>query len=289
MRNRPQSISPPSSAEVADDVARALAEDLGSGDITAALIDAGRESAAEVRSREAAILCGRAWFDEVFRQIDSAVVTQWAYADGAEIGPDAVVCTLRGPARALLSGERTALNFLQTLSGSATAAHRYVQAVAGTGTRILDTRKTLPGLRAAQKYAVRCGGAANHRSGLYDAVLIKENHIAALGSLEEAVRLARGSQPKLMIEVEVENVEQLEAALATSADRVLLDNFPLSSLRDAVAKRNSHGGRRKELEASGGIEIETIRAIAATGVDFISVGAITKHVRATDFSMRFSG
>jgi nicotinate-nucleotide pyrophosphorylase (carboxylating) len=273
--------------DIADVVSRALAEDLGPGDITAALLGARLQAAAELRLRETAVLCGSAWFDEVFRQIDPAVTTRWAYADSSEAPADAVVCTLRGPARALLSGERTALNLLQTLSGTATAAHRYTQAVAGTGARILDTRKTLPGLRSAQKYAVRCGGAVNHRSGLYDAVLIKENHIAAMGGIEAAVRAARESQPAVLIEIEVESLEELDAALRTDADRLLLDNFALPDLRAAVTERDAHGGKRKELEASGGIELQGIRAVAETGVDFISVGAITKHLRAVDFSMRF--
>jgi nicotinate-nucleotide pyrophosphorylase (carboxylating) len=273
--------------DVSDVVARALAEDLGSGDITAALIDAQRTAHAEVRLREAAVLCGTAWFDEVFRQIDAAVAVRWLHGDGAPLPADTVVCELGGPARSLLSGERTALNLLQTLSGTASAARRYAQAVAGTGARILDTRKTLPGLRSAQKYAVRCGGALNHRSGLFDAVLIKENHIAAVGSLAETVRLAKTSHPSVLIEVEVESLAELDEALETQADRLMLDNFSLEALREAVARRNAHPGTRKELEASGNVEIDTVRAIAETGVDFISVGAITKHVRGTDFSMRF--
>lgn len=273
--------------DVADVVARALAEDLGSGDITAALIDPRYTAHAEVRLREAAVLCGTAWFDEVFRQIDAAVAVRWLRGDGAHLPADTVVCELSGPARALLSGERTALNLLQTLSGTASAARRHTQAVAGTGARILDTRKTLPGLRSAQKYAVRCGGALNHRKGLFDAVLIKENHIAAVGSLAETVRLARASQPSVLIEVEVESLAELDAALETSADRLMLDNFSLEALRDAVERRDAHPGARKELEASGNVEIDNVRAIAETGVDFVSVGAITKHVHATDFSMRF--
>jgi nicotinate-nucleotide pyrophosphorylase (carboxylating) len=198
-----------------------------------------------------------------------------------------MVCTVAGPARALLTGERTALNFLQTLSGTASAASSFADAIRGTNARILDTRKTLPSLRTAQKYAVRCGGAYNHRQGLYDAILIKENHIAAVGSIESAVKRAREQAPSLLLEIEVENLEQLRAALETSADRIMLDNFPLAQLREAVAIRNAHKGKRKELEASGNIDLDNVRAVAETGVDWISTGAITKNVRATDYSMRF--
>jgi nicotinate-nucleotide pyrophosphorylase (carboxylating) len=273
--------------DIAAVVARALAEDLGSGDVTAVLIDEKQRAKAQVLARESAILCGTPWFDEVFHQIDAASDVRWLFNDGARIARDTVVCTLVGPARALLSGERTALNFLQTLSGTATAASRFAEAVRGTPARILDTRKTLPGLRSAQKYAVRCGGAYNHRHGLYDAVLIKENHIAALGSIDAAVRRARAQAPSLLLEVEVENVEQLRVALETAADRIMLDNFSLEQLRAAVAIRNAHSGKRKELEASGNIDINNVRAVAETGVDWISTGAITKHVQATDYSMRF--
>lgn len=213
---------------------------------------------------------------------------RWAHDDGARIARDTIVCKLSGPARALLTGERTALNFLQTLSGTATAAKRFADAVRGTAARILDTRKTLPGLRSAQKYAVRCGGAHNHRQGLYDAILVKENHIAALGSIEAAVRSARAQAPSVLLEVEVEDLEQLRAALATTADRIMLDNFDLENLREAVAIRNAHKGHRKELEASGNIDLDNVRAVAETGVDWISTGAITKHVKATDYSMRFA-
>jgi nicotinate-nucleotide pyrophosphorylase (carboxylating) len=240
-----------------------------------------------VVAREPAVVCGRAWFDEVFRQIDRGVTVDWRAADGDELIADATVCEIRGPARSIVSGERTALNFLQTLSGTATATRRLVDLLAGTSTRILDTRKTLPGLRLAQKYAVRCGGGTNHRIGLYDAVLIKENHIAAAGSLAETVRTARRNSPNVMIEVEVENLAQLTEALATEAQRVMLDDFSLDDMRKAVAERNAHAGPRKELEASGSITADNLRAVASTGVDFISIGAITKHVRAIDFSMRF--
>jgi nicotinate-nucleotide pyrophosphorylase (carboxylating) len=268
---------------VTDDVSRALREDMGDGDRTADLIPADIEFDTRVISREAAVLCGRPWFEETFRQLDPAVRLHWQADDGALIRRDQEVCRLHGPARAILSGERTALNFLQTLSGTATQARRYVEAVAGTGAIILDTRKTLPGLRLAQKYAVRCGGAQNHRIGLFDAVLVKENHISAAGSITEAVGQALRLYPGLLLEVEVENFEQLEEALRAGAQRVLLDNFDRQGLRTAVERYKG----RIELEASGGIDLQSVRAVAETGVDFISTGAITKSVQATDFSMRF--
>lgn len=271
--------------DIASVVSRALAEDIGSGDLTAGLL-AERNVAAEVVLKEHAVLCGTAWFDEVFRQLDDSVAIEWRHSDGAVLEPETVVCRLTGPARALLSGERTALNFLQTLSSTATAARSFAAAVEGTAARILDTRKTVPGLRSAQKYATRRGGAVNHRHGLYDAVLIKENHIAAHGSVAETVRLAHELAGEVLIEVEVENLEQLREALDTDAERLLLDNFTLSMLREAVAIRDAHPGLRKELEASGGIDLANVRAVADTGVDWISVGAITKNVSATDFSMR---
>jgi len=270
---------------VADDVARALREDVGDGDRTANLIPADTELDTRVISREAAVLCGRPWFEETFRQLDPAVRLRWQASDGELIRRDQVVCRLHGPARATLSGERTALNFLQTLSGTATQARRYAEAVAGTGAIILDTRKTLPGLRLAQKYAVRCGGAQNHRIGLFDAILVKENHISAAGSITAAVGQALRLYPGLLLEVEVENIEQLEEALRAGAQRVLLDNFSLNGLKAAVEQYKG----RIELEASGGIDLESVRAVAETGVDFISTGAITKSVQATDFSMRFVG
>lgn len=233
------------------------------------------------------MLCGTAWFDEVFRQMDAAVVVDWRHADGQRLDAGMVVCTLTGPARAILSGERTALNFLQTLSGTATAAAAFVDATDGTSARILDTRKTLPGLRSAQKYAVACGGACNHRMGLFDAILIKENHVAAAGGIGEAVRRARRQSGGVLVEVEVESLDELREALGTNADRVMLDNFSIEDLHAAVAMRDGHSGARKELEASGGITLERIAEIAATGVDWISVGAMTKDLTATDFSMRF--
>lgn len=268
-------------------VAAALREDLGSGDLTAALIDASTRAAAHVVAREPAIVCGRAWFDEVFRQIDPGVTVAWRAADGDAVTADTIVCDLRGPARSIVTGERTGLNFLQTLSGTATATRQLVDLLKGTQTRVLDTRKTLPGLRLAQKYAVRCGGGTNHRVGLFDAVLIKENHIAAVGSLAEAVRTARKNSPNVMIEVEVENLAELREALASDADRIMLDDFSLDDMRAGVALRNAHLGSRKELEASGSMNADTLRKVAETGVDFISVGALTKHVRAIDYSMRF--
>jgi nicotinate-nucleotide pyrophosphorylase (carboxylating) len=273
--------------DIAAVVAGALAEDVGTGDLTAALIDPFAQARARVMAREPAVVCGRAWFDETFRQVDAGIRIRWHVNDGDAVAPDAVLCELSGLARGLLTGERTALNFLQLLSGTATATRRLVDIVAGTNTRILDTRKTVPGLRRAQKYAVRCGGGCNHRIGLFDAVLIKENHVAAAGGVGAAVTLARKTAHDVLVEVEVETLEQLNEALETDADRIMLDNFTLDALRVAVAQRDAHGGRRKELEASGGIDEGTLRAVAGTGVDFVSIGAITKHVRAIDLSMRF--
>jgi nicotinate-nucleotide pyrophosphorylase (carboxylating) len=279
--------SPTLPSDVSAVVAAALAEDLGTGDLTADLIDPKARGRARIIVREPAILCGRAWVDETFRQLDSAIVTAWRAKDGDAIAPDSVVCEIGGPARGLVTGERTALNFLQTLSGTATATRALADLLAGTKTRVLDTRKTLPGLRLAQKYAVRCGGGENHRLGLYDAVLIKENHIAAVGSLGKAVQAARRRAPKAPLEVEVENLVELAEALGTDADRIMLDDFAIEDIERAVALRDRHVGKRKELEVSGGVQADAIAAIAATGVDFVSVGALTKHVRAIDFSMRF--
>ena len=273
--------------DVATVVSRAIAEDLGNGDLTADLIAASTQAVARVIAREPATLCGRAWFDETFRQLDPRVAVVWQAADGDSVGADTSVCELRGPARSIVTGERTALNFLQTLSGTATTVRSYAALVAGTSTRILDTRKTLPGLRLAQKYAVRCGGGENHRIGLFDAVLIKENHIAAVGSVSAAVAVARRQSPHVMIEVEVETLTQLREALLTDADRVMLDDFSLDDMRAAVTLRDAHRGKRQELEASGNVDAARLKAVAATGVDFISIGAMTKHVRAIDFSMRF--
>ena len=264
-------------------VALALAEDVGGGDLTAALIPEEALAEATVISRENAILCGAAWFNAVFQQLDARIAIDWQAADGDCITPDQHLCTLRGPARALLTGERTALNFLQLLSGTATLARRYADAVAGTRATILDTRKTLPGLRLAQKYAVRCGGCRNHRIGLFDAVLIKENHIMAAGSIGKAIAAARRLHPEVTVEVEVENLAELAEALTAQPDIVMLDNFDLATMVEAV---NVTGGRVK-LEASGNVNFETVRPIAETGVDYISIGGLTKDVRAVDLSMRF--
>lgn len=268
---------------IASQVAVALAEDLGNGDLTAALIPPAAQAQATVISREAAVLCGQEWFDAVFAQLDTTIQINWSVQDGSALQPDQTLCTLSGPARAILSGERTALNFLQSLSGTATLAQRYVQAVAGTGVRILDTRKTLPGLRLAQKYAVRCGGASNHRVGLYDGILIKENHIMAAGGIHQAVAQARQHSPGMPVEVEVESLEELQQALDAGAEAMLLDNMSLAMLAEAVTITAG----RARLEASGGVNLDTIRAIARTGVDDISVGELTKHLRAIDLSMRF--
>ena len=281
-----QSIPLPS--DIAAVVGRAIAEDLGSGDLTAALIDVRTQGVARVIARENAVLCGTAWFDETFRQIDASVAIAWHYHDGDRMRTDSVVCELRGPAQSIVTGERTGLNFLQTLSGTATATRACVDLVAGTKARILDTRKTVPGLRLAQKYAVRCGGGTNHRIGLFDAILIKENHIAAVGGVSAAVAIARRNSPQTMIEVEVETLVQLSEALDSDADRILLDNFSTEQMRRAVAMRDAHPGKRQELEASGSVSAETLRAVAETGVDFISIGALTKHVRAVDYSLRFA-
>jgi nicotinate-nucleotide pyrophosphorylase (carboxylating) len=265
-------------------VRQALDEDIGSGDVTAALIPAQTQWQATVISRETAVLCGRAWFDAVFQLIDEHIKINWQATDGETIKSDQTICTLHGSARVLLSGERTALNFLQTLSGTATLANRYAETVKGLNTRILDTRKTIPGLRRAQKYAVLCGGCHNHRAGLYDAYLIKENHIAAAGSIKDAVTTAQSSRNNLLIEVEVENIEQMQEALDAGVKRLLLDNFTIDQLREAVTLNN----HRADLEASGGITLDNLREIAETGVDYISIGALTKDVRAIDLSMRFN-
>ncbi|MCC6134423.1 MAG: carboxylating nicotinate-nucleotide diphosphorylase [Candidatus Contendobacter sp.] len=264
-------------------VALALAEDVGSGDLTAALIPETAEAEATVISRESAVLCGAAWFDAVFQQLDPRIRIDWRAADGDRIEPDQLLCTLHGPARALLTGERTALNFLQLLSGTATLARRFADAVAGTGATILDTRKTLPGLRLAQKYAVRCGGCQNHRIGLFDAVLIKENHIMAAGSISNAIAAARRLHPHVTVEVEVENLEELQEALAARPDIVMLDNFALTAMTEAVKLAD----RQVKLEASGNVNFATVRQIAETGVDYISIGGLTKDVQAVDLSMRF--
>jgi nicotinate-nucleotide pyrophosphorylase (carboxylating) len=278
-------LSPAPPSDLSDQVARALREDIGSGDLTAALIGAATRGRARVLCREAAVLCGAAWFDDTFRQLDAAVQVRWRFEDGAGIAAGAIVCELQGPARALLTGERTALNFVQLLSATASVTHRYVEAVAGTGCRILDTRKTIPGLRSAQKYAVRCGGGSNHRLGLYDMVLIKENHIVAAAGIAAAVAEARRHAAHVRVEVEVENIEQLRQGLDAGADVIMLDNFNLEQMRAAVAANRAHV-RPVPLEASGGLTLQAVRAIAETGVDYISIGALTKNLAAIDLSMR---
>ena len=267
---------------IAKVVTQALAEDIASGDITAELIGAHVQASGRIVTREDGILCGTAFALEAFQQIDPSCHVEWAAQDGDAIAADSLVCTLSGPARALLTGERTALNFLQLLSGTASTAGQYAARVAHTGVKLLDTRKTVPGLRLAQKYAVTCGGCYNHRIGLFDAFLIKENHISAAGSIAKAVAAARDVAPDKPVEVEVENEAELEQALTAGADRIMLDNFTLEALRDAV----SHTAGSAELEASGNVTDETLVAIAETGLDFISIGALTKHVRALDLSMR---
>ncbi|AJE22451.1 carboxylating nicotinate-nucleotide diphosphorylase [Azotobacter chroococcum] len=270
------------SAEIAANVRRALAEDIGSGDLTAQLIPEERLARARVITREAAVIAGRAWVDEVFRQIDPRVAVHWEVADGERVDADKLLFSLEGPARALLSGERSALNFLQTLSAVATRCRHYADLVEGTPVRLLDTRKTLPGLRMAQKYAVTCGGCHNHRIGLFDAFLIKENHIAACGGIAEAVAAARRIAPGKPVEVEVEDLEELDQALSAGADIVMLDELSLEDMYTAV--RLTAG--RAKLEASGGINGDNLRRIAETGVDYISLGTLTKDIKAVDLSMR---
>lgn len=269
--------------DVAAAVRRALEEDVGSGDVTARLVPPEAEISASVVCRESAVLCGAPWFEEVFRQMHPDIRVRWRAAEGDDIEPGDVVCTVSGPAAPILTGERTALNFLQLLSGTATRARRYARAVEGTGARVLDTRKTLPGLRSAQKYAVRCGGCENHRLGLFDAILIKDNHIASAGSIEKVVTTAKRDNPGLTVEVEVESLGELREALDAGADIVMLDNFERPDIREAVAMARG----RAKLEISGNVEIDELASLAETGVDYISVGALTKHVKAIDFSMRF--
>ena len=269
-------------------VATALAEDVGDGDLTALLVDADAVVGATIIARESLLLAGQPWVDEVFAQLDAKVIVDWYVGDGQTAEADDVICKLVGPARALLTGERTALNFLQTLSSTASITASYVRAVEGTGVRILDTRKTLPGLRLAQKYAVACGGGTNHRVGLFDAILIKENHIKSAGSIAAALQRAGDLDADVLIEVEVESHDELLEALNAGATRILLDNFTLQDLKQAVATNKDYGYVAAELEASGNITLESIRKIAETGVDYISTGALTKNVNAIDFSMLFS-
>lgn len=274
---------------IRDNVMRALDEDMGSGDLTADLVAASANARAIVIARESMTIAGQPWVNEVFRQLDPNVFVEWVCNDGDPISADAdaEICIITGPARAILSGERTALNFMQLLSGTATTTARYVRAVGETKARILDTRKTIPGMRLAQKYAVRCGGGNNHRIGLFDAILIKENHIVSCGGITAAVKTAQKKYQGLPIEVEVESIAELEEALSVGADRLLLDNFNIADLQAAVDINQEKGRPPAELEASGGITLDTIRAIAETGVDYISIGAMTKDVSAVDLSMRF--
>ncbi len=262
----------------------ALEEDIGTGDLTAALVAPGQQAGASILAREACVVCGRPWFERVFECIEPAIRFTWQVEEGEAVEADTVLCELAGTARGLLSGERTALNFLQTLSATATVTRRYVRALEGTATQLLDTRKTLPGLRRAQKYAVHIGGGQNHRIGLYDAILIKENHIAAAGSITAAVAACRKNNPGITIEVEVENLTEAEVAVAAHADMLLLDNFSLDDMRIArqVAPLSI------KLEASGGIVADTLQEVAATGVDYISVGALTKNIKAVDLSMQIA-
>ncbi|HVY80692.1 MAG TPA: carboxylating nicotinate-nucleotide diphosphorylase [Steroidobacteraceae bacterium] len=272
-------------ADLVDQVRAALREDVGTGDVTANLVPAAQRAHGRVVTRENAILCGQAWVDETFRQLDPTIRLDWLARDGDRIAAEQKLFEISGPARPILTGERTALNFLQLLSATATEARRYVDAVAGTGATILDTRKTLPGLRTAQKYAVQCGGAANHRMGLYDMVLIKENHIATAGSIAAAIEAAHRTARGVKVEVEVESLAEFDEALAARADIVMLDEFTLADMRTAVGI-NRERGRPVQIEASGSVTLQTVRDIALTGVDFISVGGLTKHVRAVDLSLR---
>ncbi|SDQ94171.1 nicotinate-nucleotide pyrophosphorylase [carboxylating] [Pseudoxanthomonas sp. CF385] len=278
--------TPPPEDVIRDDVARALAEDVGTGDVTAALLP-DTADIAYLLCKEEAIVAGRPWFDACHRTLDPDVRIDWRVQDGDRVPAGTVLATLVGRTRALVTAERAALNFLQTLSGTATTTAQYVDAVRGTGCTILDTRKTLPGLRLAQKYAVRCGGGHNHRIGLYDTVMLKENHVRAAGSLTAAIRAARAAQPALPLIVEVETLAQLDEALSAGCERILIDDFDADTRREAVrrAKASPHDGRIP-LEVSGGVDMSTLAGIAADGVDFVSIGGLTKHVRAIDLSMK---
>jgi nicotinate-nucleotide pyrophosphorylase (carboxylating) len=272
-------------------VAAALAEDVGAGDVTARLVDGRAQAEAQVLAREAAVLCGQPWFDRVYARLDPRVQVRWDVAEGAPVRADQRVATVRGPARAVLTGERTALNFLQLLSGTATATRRFVDRVRGTPVAIVDTRKTVPGLRTAQKYAVRVGGGANHRFGLYDAILIKENHIAAAGNAREAIARARDLKAGVPLMMEAETLAEVQAGLDANVDLLLLDDFPTHLLSKAVAMARDYrrqGRARTVLEASGGVTLGNVRDIADTGVDRISIGGLTKHVQAVDVSMRLA-
>lgn len=287
----PDPFAAPDPEQVQADVARALAEDLGPGDVTAQLLPAEAMAQAAVVCKDAAIIAGQPWFDACFRALDAGVRIEWAVAEGQPVEPGTRLCRVVGRLRAILSAERPALNFLQTLSATATTAAAFAAAVEGTGARILDTRKTLPGLRHAQKYAVRAGGAHNHRMGLHDAVLLKENHIAAAGSIAAAAAAARRLHPALPLIIEVEDLVELQQALGVAPERVLLDDFALEEMAEAVRRRDraaAGGAKRVPLEVSGSVDLARVRAIADTGVDFISVGALTKHVRAVDLSLRLA-
>lgn len=273
---------------MSDQVRFALAEDVGTGDLTASLIPAGKCLDARVVARESVVVCGMPWFEESFHQLSSSIRIDWHVKEGQQVNGDQILCVLRGDARALLTGERTALNFLQMLSAVATRTRRFVDVVEGTGAQIVDTRKTLPGLRLAQKYAVRCGGGVNHRTGLYDGILIKENHIIAAGSIEAALhKAAEIVPPGVFVQIEVETQDELVQALSAGARMILLDNFDLPGLRDAVTCNRQFPGGPAVLEASGNVTLNTVRAIAETGVDRISIGSLTKDIRAADLSMRF--
>lgn len=280
-------ISPETTLAIGPGVAGALAEDIGDGDLTASLVDADAIVGATIIARESLVVAGQPWVDEVFAQLDERVLIDWYIGDGQTADADDVICKLVGPARALLTGERTALNFLQTLSSTATMTAEFVSAIQGTGAKILDTRKTVPGLRLAQKYAVRCGGGRNHRFGLFDAILIKENHIKSAGSISAALESARELGTDVLVEIEVENHDELLEALDAGAARILLDNFSIQELERAVETNRDYGYVAAELEASGNVTLDSIRDIAHTGVDYISTGALTKNVQAIDFSMLF--
>lgn len=276
----------PKQADILADVRRALAEDVGTGDVTAALLPVDLQVSAKIISREAMLVCGQSWVNSTFAEVDSKIEIEWFVEERAWLDKPVTLCSIRGLASSILTAERTALNFMQTLSATATQTHHYLRQLEGSSTRLLDTRKTLPGLRLAQKYAVACAGGVNHRFGLYDAFLIKENHIAACGSITKAVVMARARPGDLLVEVEVETLEELSEALAAKPDRILLDNFDHQMLVDAVALR---GSQQCELEASGGVNLDTIAAVAGTGVDYISVGAITKSICAIDLSLLIEG
>lgn len=269
--------------DLKENVRTALKEDVGSGDVTADLIPPEQQAVATLYLRQPAVICGQPWFNEAFRQIDNSVSLKWLVDEGSRQSGESIICEIRGNARSILTAERVALNFLQLLSGTATTTQQYAAAIAHTGARVLDTRKTIPGLRLAQKYAVKTGGGQNHRVGLYDQILIKENHIAAAGSIEQAVKTAQEKYPTLKIEVETENLQEFGEALNSDANIIMLDNYSLEQMTEAVAINNG----RKLLEASGNVTLERIAEIAETGVDFISSGALTKDVHSIDLSLRF--